>query len=122
MKKSKIKKTTKKDIKWKVITGNPSQVLPKLKSSLRHYRKNYSSVYVGITNDPKRRFTQHKAKLRWNTMVVKYSSSSTNYVRKIEKELDSFALNRGYGLENRTGGGGGQTGEGKQYLYFLLCK
>ena len=122
MKKSKIKKTTKKDIKWKVITGNPIQVLPKLKNSLRHYRKNYSSVYIGITNDPKRRFSQHKSKLEWDTMVVKYSSSSTNYVRKIEKELEYFALDRGYGLENKTGGSGGQTGEGKQYLYFLLYK
>ena len=63
MKKTKIKKISKKDIKWRVITGNPIQVLPKLKNSLRHYRKNYSSVYIGITNNPDRIFSQHKSQL-----------------------------------------------------------
>ncbi len=50
-------------------------------------------------------------------MIVKYRTSSVNFINQIE----AFLIDRHWDyIKNLVGGGGGANGEGPYYLYVLL--
>jgi hypothetical protein len=56
---------------------------------------------------------------KWDSMIVKYETTSVNFVNKLEKLLID---NHWDYITNEIGGGGGPTGKGNQYLYILIKK
>ena len=101
-------------------TGAFNTVLESLNRSLSQYIRHYSKVKIGITNNPVNRISGHKSGyVKWDFMVVKYKTTSTHYINKMEKHLIKNNYNC---VENEIGGGGGPKGDGDQYLYVLLKK
>ena len=105
-------------IQYDYFTGHPNSVKPQLDRSLRAYSGKNSGVKVGITSDPKRRASQHSGD-GWDRLIVKYKTSSVNYINQIEKYLIDHHWDS---VTNQRGGGGGPNANGPYYLYFLIRK
>ena len=106
------------NLKYDYWTGPINEVERSLISSIAQYIRHYNNVKIGRTNNPSRRFDDHgRSSIGWNIMVVKYKTTSANYINRLEKLLiDRY---RPY-LLNEIGGGGGPLGDGPYYLYVLL--
>jgi hypothetical protein len=105
-------------VEYNYCTGRPSDVITRLKRKVTRTINNNSYVKVGITNNPETRWNQHRANdPTWTKMLVVYQSSSINHVRELESDL---ITHRWEELHNQRDGGGGNIGEGRQYLYFLI--
>ncbi len=100
-------------------TGSLNIVKESLIRSVGQYTRHYSKVKVGITNNPEARTSKHKKNPeKWNTMVVKYRTSSANFVNQLEKIIIDHHWDY---IKNEVGGGGGPNAEeGPYYLYVLL--
>ena len=103
---------------WK---GKPSEVKTSLKRSISQYTRHYSKIKIGITCRPKDRLRQHhKMNLKWEKMIIKYETTSVNFINKIEKEHIDYQWE--YITNQRTGGGGPNGKKGPFFLYVLLKK
>lgn len=103
-------------------TGWPSQIISDLKRSITQYLNNNCYVKIGITNDPERRWNEHKYyDPSWDKMVAVYESSSLNQVRYLESELIKYEWKREE-LWNSIGGGGGNFSENTTYFLYLLIQ
>ncbi len=99
-------------------TGTFNEVSTTLKRSIAQYIRNYKNVKIGITNNPKRRAQEHSASsVKWDKMIVKYHTTSVNYINEMEKILVDHHWSY---IKNEVAGGGGPNGEGPYYLYLLL--
>ena len=102
---------------WK---GKPSEINTSLKRSISQYTRYYSNVKIGITCRPKDRLRQHhKMNLKCEKMVIKYETSSVNFINKMEKEHIDYQ--REY-VTNQRSGGGPNGKKGPFFLYVLLKK
>jgi len=88
-----------------------------LSKSLSQYLRYYDDVKVGITADPKRRFTEHRNRSGYERMVVVYRTSSIRNANKLEKW---FIENRNYDIENEWEGQSNMTDEGPYFVYFIM--
>ena len=100
-------------------TGKFNEVKTALIRSVAQYNVHYSKLKIGITNNPERRVVEHdKANLGWKKMIVKYQTSSVNYINEMEKIIIDHHWDI---VANEVGGGGGPNAKtGPYYLYFLL--
>lgn len=107
-----------KKIEYNCITGPASKVIESLERSLSQYLRHYRDVKVGITGrEPQKRFIEHlNEDPKWERMVVKYKSSSENFVNSIEKY---FIYTRPK-LKNIWIGTSHLYPDGQNYLYFIL--
>ena len=107
------------EVIYKGWTGPLNIVREPLIRSIGQYTRHYSKVKVGITSDPERRSRDHqRSTQRWNTMVVKYKTSSVNFINQLEKIIIDHHWDY---IENEIGGGGGPNAKhGPYYLYVLL--
>jgi hypothetical protein len=106
-----------KNVEYKIISGAPGNVLPALVRSVGAFSRHYSDVKVGITGrNPQTRFSEHLRVKEWDKMVVKYKTSSQNFVNKIE---DYFIANNRK-LKNEWVGTSHLTESNTYFLYVLL--
>lgn len=106
------------DVEYDYWTGSINEVTESLIRSVGQYTRYYNKVKIGITNNPERRAREHqKSSLRWQKMVVKYKTSSVNFINRLEKILIDYHWDY---IKNEIGGGGGPDGKGPYYLYVLL--
>lgn len=99
-------------------TGNINDVIESLNRSIAQYIRNNNKVKIGITCDPQRRSKEHsKSNEKWERMIVKYKTTSVNYINLIEKVLIENHWNF---ISNEVSGGGGPNGNPPYYLYVLL--
>lgn len=99
-------------------TGNINDVIESLNRSIAQHIRNNTKVKIGITCDPERRYKEHSlSKENWDRMVVKYKTSSVNYINELEKKL--IAHHWEY-IKNEVAGGGGPNGTPPYYLYLLI--
>ncbi len=107
------------DLKEDYWTGSINDVKDSLIRSVAQYVRHYSVVKVGITNDPKRRCGEHlRSGLGWKHMVVKYKTSSVNFVNQLETVIVDHHFDR---VANERSGGGGPNGStGPYYLYVIV--
>ena len=106
------------DLEYSFCTGSINEVKESLIRSVGQYIRHYSKVKIGITNNPSKRQGEHaRSRTKWNKMVVKYKTSSVNFINQIEKIVIDYHWDY---IENEIGGGGGPDGEAPYYLYVLL--
>lgn len=106
------------DLEFDYWTGSLNEVTESLIRSVGQYTRNYKGVKVGITNNPKGRCSAHsRSNFRWKKMIIKYKTSSVNYINQIEKIIIEHHWDY---IKNKVGGGGGPDGQGPYYLYVLL--
>ena len=106
------------NIKYDYWKGSINEVTESLVRSVGQYTRNYNKVQIVITNNPERRAGEHRrSSVRWNKMVVKYETTSINFINTIEKILINHHWDY---IKNKVGGGGGPNGHGPYYLYVLL--
>ena len=106
------------DIEYDYWTGSINEVTESLIRSVGQYTRHYKGVKIGITNNPERRAGEHsRSGKRWKKMVIKYKTTSINFINRIEQILIDYHWDY---IKNEIGGGGGPNGEGPYYLYVLL--
>ena len=108
------------ELEYDYWSGHLSDISLTLKKSINTYIQHYSTVKIGITCDPERRMSEHyRTDLGWEKMVVKYKTTSVNYINRIEKETIDYHRDD---ITNMISGGGGPNGNPPYYLYLLLKK
>jgi hypothetical protein len=106
------------ELDYNYWTGTDNHVLESLNRSMGQYTRRYKKVKIGITNNPEKRRKEHiRDSLDWDWMIVKYKTSSVNFV--IELEEISIDNNWDY-IAYKNGGIGNPAKNGMQYLYVLL--
>jgi hypothetical protein len=99
-------------------TGNINDVIESLNRSIAQYIRHNNKVKIGITCNPNRRINEHSlSKENWDKMIVKYKTTSVNYINEIEKILID---NHWDYIANEVAGGGGPNGNSPYFLYVLL--
>ena len=101
-----------------VTTGRPSEVASTLRRRVSAYTRKelVQGFKIGITNNPRGRFSNGYAR-DYDEMVVLYRSSSLDSVSQVECDL--IEHNKEI-TKNRIGGGGGNYGDLPYYLYIVL--
>jgi hypothetical protein len=99
-------------------TGKPSTVATSLRRRVSAYTREgvVGGFKIGITNDPRTRFSK-KDYARYHEMIVLYRSSSLESVSQVERDL--IEHNKAI-TKNRIAGGGGNYGQPPYYLYIVL--
>lgn len=101
-------------------TGNFENVKASLIRSIAQYNVHHKKIKIGITNNPETRKSQHEnARLGWNKMIVKYHTSSVNYINEMEKIIIDHHWDI---VENEVGGGGRPNGKTSPYFLYVLLK
>lgn len=99
-------------------TGSINNVRESLIRSVGQYTRHNSKVKIGITNNHKRRVSEHeRSSVKWKVLVVKYKTTSVNFINEIERILIEHHWEY---IKNEVAGGGGPDGQGPYYLYVLL--
>ena len=106
-------------VKYDYYTGFPANVLNHLARDVTRIANRSTSIKIGITNEPERRWLQHSQRYPWDQMIVIYGSTSLAFVRDIERELIDYTFDWDESL-NFVGGGGGNFAAGYQYVYVLI--
>lgn len=99
------------------------KALDKLKPKLNGYRGNQWTVYIGATQDPDRRFEEHKAKGGYSRLVVVYEAFNPRVAREVEQELIDYAHRCGFRSQPDNIAAGGENiedGSGRWFIYFAL--
>lgn len=108
-----------KNVEYNEITGHPSSVFESLNRSIGQYKRNHTSIKVGITGrNPQYRFNEHLKVFDWDRMVVVYETTSHKYANTLENWLVEYHSEDI--VNQRTGGGSQLSLEGNHYLYILL--
>jgi hypothetical protein len=99
------------------VTGRPDDVVSTvLRKISAHARQNVVRWFkIGITNNPKRRFDQHKR--HYDKMIIIYRSSSLQSVCDLECELIDHNLAL---ADNFIGGGGRRSGVTPYFMYVVV--
>ena len=106
------------ELEYDYWTGSINEVTEALIRSVAQYTRYYREVKIGITNNPKRRMGEHqRSRKGWRKMVIKYKTSSVNFINRIERILIDYHWDY---VKNEVWGGGGPDGKGPYYLYVLL--
>jgi hypothetical protein len=105
-------------VHFDLTTGRPSAVAATLRRRLSAYtRKDVVREFkIGITNDPRGRYSNGYAR-DYDEMIVLYRSSSLHSVSKVECDLIDHNKEI---TKNRIAGGGGNYGDPPYYLYVVL--
>lgn len=92
-----------------------------LQKQTEMYVKNQKRFYIGLTNDPWRRFGEHQREwtIPWDDMVVIYRTSSLDYAARAEAMLIEHFRNH---PQNKNNAGGMVSTDVNPYfyVYFLL--
>mgnify|MGYP000660357153 CR=1 FL=1 len=100
------------------ITGWPSNVIRELKSIVRKIAEHPSvkKSYIGKTNDPDRRKTEHDC----DDLVVIYETSSPGHAQQAEYDLINAFWMHPKCSNGAPGGGGPAADEYWQYVYVAV--
>lgn len=79
------------ELKHDYWTGQFEEIIGSFIKSISHYSINHNGIQIGITNNPERRRQEHIAsKKGWKKMVVKYETTSINYINVMEEILTNY--------------------------------
>jgi hypothetical protein len=101
-----------------MTTGRPSTAASTLRRRVSAYTRQdvVGRFKIGITNNPRRRFSNGYS-ADYDEMIVLYRSPSRDSVSQVERDLidHNQAITK-----NRIAGGGGNCGDPPYYLYIVL--
>lgn len=107
-------------------TGYFSYVESEVRHSLGQFKRyaanNYKDrIKIGASNDPDRRWYDHKRGRRWQEMRILWGTSSLKGIRQAEKVFIDYVWDN-YDVKclNEVSGGGGLGKGDYWYLYVLL--
>ena len=105
-------------IHFDFMTGRPSEVASTLRRRVSAYTRQglVRRFKIGITNNPRARFSNGYAR-DYDEMIVLYRSSSLDSVSRVECDLIEHNEEI---TKNRIAGGGGNCGDPPYYLYIAL--
>jgi len=105
-------------IHYDLATGRPSDVASTLRRRISAYTRHglVRGFKIGITNNPRARFSNGYAR-DYDEMIVLYRSSSLDFVSQVECDLIEHNEEI---TKNRIAGGGGNYGDPPYYLYIVL--
>lgn len=107
-----------------IVRARPEQALPSLKQKLNGYRRFGARIYIGITNNPERRWEQHRRKGGdWKKMVLLYEAYTVGIALDLEQDLIAYAQGCNFLLAPHNispGGEAGMDAPGHRYLYVLV--
>jgi hypothetical protein len=111
------------------FTGHKSVILPTLVrsiSAILREDRSYGGFYIGIASGYDywfaltRRVDDYKIECGISRMYLIYQSTSQDWTRDIERELElRYSELRPDDILNRTGGGGGRRGSGPLFYVYL---
>lgn len=106
------------DLEYDFYTGSMNNVAKSVTRSIGQYSRNYKNIKIGITCSPERRLREHeKSGTKWDKMIVKYRTTSSNFVKQLERSQVDYHWDK---VKNKIAGGGGPDGDGPYFLYVLL--
>ena len=105
-------------VHFDLSTGRPSAVATTLRRRVSAYtRKDVVRGFkIGITNDPRTRFSNGYS-ADYDETIVLYRSTSLNSVSQVERALIDHNQEI---TKNRIAGGGGNYGDPPFYLYIVI--
>ena len=108
-----------------VITGPTATSLHRIKNRVSNLVLDCRFFYIGLTNNPRRRFREHlrKDEVAWDRMVVLYETSSALKEGNFEEELILYYReSNSYSkkLKNKKNGRQGRLCYPPHYIYVLL--
>jgi hypothetical protein len=105
-------------VHFDVTTGRPAEVASTLRRRVSAYTREdrVSRFKIGITNNPRGRFSNGYAR-DYHEMIVLYRSASLDSVSQVERDLIEHNAEI---TRNRIAGGGGDYGGAPYYLYLVV--
>jgi hypothetical protein len=106
------------NVHFDLTTGRPADVASSLRRRVSAYTRDdrVNRFKIGITNNPRGRFSNGYAR-DYDQMIVVYRSASLDSVSQVECDLIEH---NGDITRNRIAGGGGDYGEPPYYLYLVV--
>ncbi len=110
-----------------ILTGHYDLALQQLLcQKLDYYTRNKKRCYVGMTNDPWRRFGEHQRDwdIGWDNLIVLYRTSSLDYAARAETKLIQYIKDKRNQSKFLNTGSGMMPADEEPYfyVYFLLDK
>lgn len=105
-----------------VPTGPTAPMLHRIKNRVSNLVRHCRWFYIGLTNNPQRRFYEHSQKFAWDRMVVLYKTQSAIKEGDFEENLILYYRNSPYSkkLKNIKDGRQGALCYPPFYIYVLL--
>ena len=100
-------------------TGNFEDILGTFIRSISQYSINHNGIKIGITNNPQRRINELIASNGgWKKMIVKYETSSLNYINVMDELLSNYH----WECNSNIGGNMDETHKTPPYYLYILIK
>ncbi len=92
----------------------------RLARRIAQYLRHACRAKLGVTGDPERRAGEHaRDGAPYEEMLVLFETALPTLIRALEAEfVDRYAPR----LDNETGGGGGNLGDGPHFLYLMRLR
>lgn len=113
------------DVAYRYIEGWPTETRHLIHRSVGALARHNNHLKIGLTNNPERRFTEHRKNKNWDAMHVIYCSYRFQSVQAIERYLIQYIRNQctsTYWHHNIVDGGEGRVGSGPYYVYVLTAR
>lgn len=79
------------ELKYDYWTGQFEDIKGSLIRNISQYSINNNAIKIGITSNPERKIKEHlDSNLGWKKMVIKYQTSSVNYINVMEEILINY--------------------------------
>lgn len=105
-------------------TGLPNSVIGTLNHRIGQYARHSDYIYIGMTNNPKRRWGEHQRKWaprdKWDEMRLVYETTSLGNVMKVEDALIKNVKSASYRYEKVLNIKGGNGIPPDWYVYVLI--
>ena len=99
--------------------GQFEDILGTFIRSISQYSINHNGIKIGITNNPERRINELKASNDgWEKMIVKYETTSINYINVMEELLSNYH----WEYNSNIRGNVGETHKTPPYYLYIVIK
>lgn len=104
-----------------IVRVGRQEALPILAQKLNGYRRYASRIYIGVTANPERRWSEHSQN-DWRKMVLVYEAFNPDIARELERYLIRYAASCNFRIEpeNISHGGEGISAQNRANFVYLL--
>ena len=107
------------ELKHDYWQGQFEDILGTFIKSISQYSINHNGIKIGITNDPEKRLKEHiTSNVGWKKMIIKYETTSINYINVMEELL----INYHWEILSNIRGNVGETHKTPPYYLYIVIK